>query len=393
MNKFRAINFYLILSLHMLIGGVIALSGIISFRPYFTAIIILLSIFFYKIKIDGILKFHILFIIIIIFIGVFNSTSISQILIGLRIPIISYSMYLVVDGYLNVNVNKVEKLVMLIAFIQLPIVVIQFIFYSPINSLITNYDIIFPDIRFGTFFVKSDPVMSTFLILVVIYLLFVRQKNNKWSLIVVISSCLSVLLADSRISQIVLLLILGYYFILGSTYKQKVYTVFGAGLIFIFFFFSDYFSHLLIQLGEVYQQITFQKGVDLETFKEGEYARGAAILYFLSEPLKLIGEGPGSYVNPLTNEMELGLHGEYFKMYAELGLVGVVTSLTGIMFIVFNKLKKGSYRYLIVITVIMLGITSDIYSDASLMFILYLMIYVIFKKQINHPTKFWIIRN
>lgn len=384
--------FYIVLILHCLVGGAIAFTGVIPFRPFFASLLVLLSVAIYKIKIDNILKFHTWFVFTILLSGIINGSSVNGMLMAMRVPVISYTMYLVVVGYLGKQKVDIEWLIKVIAIIQLPIIITQIILYEPLASLSAVYTS-FNDIRYGTFFVKSDPTMSTFLILVVIYLLFVKKDFNKWNVIVILSACLSVFLASSRISQIALLMILGYYVFLNASFKQKAYAVPIIGLVLLAFSLTGYYSQLQFQLTQVWKQITFQQGVDYEAFREGGYARGATILYFLSEPLKILGDGPGQYVNPLANEMSLGLQGEYFKTYAELGLVGLLFSVGGIFIIVFSKLKKGFYRYLIVFTLLTLGITSDLYNDAGLMFIFYLMIYVILNSKKVSEKKFWLIKS
>ena len=370
----RRLLFYIALILHCVIGGSIAFVGIIPYRPFYVSLLVILSIIIYKIKIDNILKFHILFGILILISGFLNGSSIGSMVSALRLPIISQTMYLVVYGFLDNEKYNIEWLLKIIALIQLPVVIFQMVFYTSLSKL-SAVETAYFDIRYGTFFVKSDPIMSTFLILLVIYLLYVKKEFNKLNILVILAACLSVFLADSRISQLTLLGVLGYYVLLNSTFQQKIgFSILISG-VFVVFYFTGYASKLASQFGDIVGQLTFQRGVSMERFEEGKYARAAAILYFISEPLKLFGDGPGKYVNPLTGEMELGLQSQYLKSYAELGLSGMILSIVGIFVIVKSLLNRGFYRYIVIFTILALGVTSDLYNDSGLMFVLFLLIH------------------
>lgn len=362
--------------LHLLIGGFLAFIGIVPYRPFYTSLLVLTFIPLYNIRIDRILKFHLFYIIIIVVSVILNGGGLYSLITGIRIPIISYTMYLVVDGYFKNRGKDLINVIKWLALIQLPVVLSQFLFYSSISKYSSSYiDIL--DFRFGTFFIKSDPVMSTFLLFTIILILFVERKFDKWNLLIVISCILTILIADSRVSQLGLFFVLGYFFFLHSTFKQKMYSFALLLLTISMLSTTGFLIQLQEQLTETYLQISLQSGTNMEKFMEGEYARGAAIVYFFNEPLKFLGDGPGYYTNPITNEMELGLKGEYLRVYAELGLVGLITSFVGFWIIVTSKSKNGVYRYLIFIIISLLAITSNIYNDASLMFVLYLMIYEI----------------
>ena len=375
LKQIRKLLFYLALMLHCVIGGMIAFVGVIPFRPFYVSLLVILSLIIYKIKIDNLLKFHLLFGALIVASGFINGSSIGSIISALRLPIISQTMYLVVFGYLDNEKYNIEWILKVIALIQLPIVIFQMAFYTPLSEL-SAIETAYFDIRYGTFFVKSDSIMSTFLILIVIYLLFVKKVLNKLNLLVIVSACLSVFLADSRISQITLLGILGYYTLINSSFKQKIGIIILLGSVFVLFYATGYAEKLAAQFGDIIGQITFQRGVSMERFEEGQYARAAAILYFISEPLKIFGDGPGRYINPLTGEMELGLQSQYLKSYAELGLAGMIVSILGIFIIVKSLIKTGFFRYIVIFTILALGVTSDIYNDAGLMFVLFLMIHL-----------------
>ncbi|WP_340103277.1 hypothetical protein [Rhodohalobacter sp. 8-1] len=384
--------FYTVFTLHLLVGGFIAFTGILPYRPFYSSIIVLALLPLFSLPINKITKFHLFYSALIIVSSIYNGGGLNSLIVGLRIPIISYTMYLVIDGYFKNSDGDLNSVIKWIALFQLPVVLFQFLFYPTLSGF-SSIDIDFLDFRFGTFFVKSDPVMSTFLLLVIILILFAEKKFDKWNIIVLIASSLSIILADSRVSQLALFVVLGFFLIIHSTFKQKIYGLTSILIFFLIFSMAGYATQLQEQLIVIYNQITFQSGINMETFKTGGYSRGAAILYFLSEPLKVIGDGPGVYTNPLVGEMELGLNGEYLKAYAELGILGLLTSITGILVIIFSKLKQTSSSYLIVLIFLLLAITSDIYNDASLMFVFYLMVYIIVNSQKKLPKRLWLKKN
>jgi len=373
--NFQEIVFFVVFALHCVIGGFITFWGIFPFRPYYTSIIVLGLVFIYRIRIDKILKFHLGFALIILISGLLNHSSLKSIFLGLRIPVISYTMYLVVDSFFKKTRSKISTALKWIAFLQLPVVLAQF-FFSTFLIGHTSILIAEHDIRFGTFFIKSDPIMSLYLISLVIYFLFKKENLSKIDVFITITSSLTIFLASTKVLQLILLIILCYYLFTFSTYKQIFYS-FIIITLFVSIFISTGYSTKFIGSFENFYNNTFEKrkAEQISAFEKGNYARLGAILYFLNQPVKILGDGPARYTNPLEGEMDLGLTGNDFKMYAEYGLIGLIFSILGIFIIVFTKLKRGIYRYLLALCLIGLSMTSDIYNNASLMFVTYLFIY------------------
>jgi len=272
--------------------------------------------------------------------------------------------------------SKIERALKFLALIQLPIVIIQLLFYKQLMRL-SAVAISFSDFRFGTFYVKGDPIMSTFLILLIIYLLFVKRKISLSDSAVVLTSIISTFIGSSRLSQMTLLLVVGYYFVLHSSAKQKAYSLIAAGAIFFAFYLGGYGGDFGESFTNAYKQATLQEGTDIGRFKNGQYSRGGAILYFLDQDLKVIGDGPGKHTNALEGELSLGLNGAYFKAYAELGIIGLLFLLIGIIIITREMIGKGPASNLIIITMLLFGVTQDLYNHADIMFVFYLFLFFI----------------
>jgi hypothetical protein len=105
---------------------------------------------------------------------------------------------------------------------------------------------------------------------------------------------------------------------------------------------------------------------DIDKFLRGDYARGAAVLYYLSEPLKIIGDGPSKYYDPVSKEFLLGNRGQVFTFYSEVGMLGVASSFWFLFRI--GAEFSSRIRWPLVLSVAALSITSSVMSDASIMF-------------------------
>jgi hypothetical protein len=123
-----------------------------------------------------------------------------------------------------------------------------------------------------------------------------------------------------------------------------------------------------IRTGVVQLSLEHLKSQDESVFLQGGYSRGAAILFYLSQPLKLIGDGPSRYYDPSTREYSLGNTGQIFTRYSEIGLVGLITS-----FWILYKIGKSvsfastSMRIGTFLVICALTLTSSVMSDASIM--------------------------
>ena len=139
------------------------------------------------------------------------------------------------------------------------------------------------------------------------------------------------------------------------------------------------FTEIKEQMALVYVQATFQEEGNMEAFKSGEYSRNAAILYYLNQPLKWFGDGPGKYFDVAEREYVLGNRGQAFSFYAEVGIIGLIISYL-ILFQISRICPNKKIGNLYFFSICMLSITSDILSDAGIILAYSIFIFPIIDK-------------
>lgn len=276
-----------------------------------------------------------------------NNISWLQFLAFIRIPILVYLIFNLVRVYLNSNerIESVVRILYFIAVLQLPIIAFQrFIYpYLP-ERLILGLSS--TDFGMGTF--TGDTAMAFTLVGLVIFLLFdhnvIRIIKQRWLLAVWLS--LTILFSNSQIQHITIILIWGIYFVshlkLNNIILGLVSVVVITGLI-ILLSQSSLMTYPLIQrtftrLSEVSQ--VFDDNPDYERLLEGRQARGAAISYYLNQPIKWTGDGPGSVYDTSTGERSIGGWGHIYTFYAEVGIIGLALSLL-IFFVIAFPIHIG----------------------------------------------------
>jgi hypothetical protein len=102
-------------------------------------------------------------------------------------------------------------------------------------------------------------------------------------------------------------------------------------------------------------------------FEEGKYERTAAIYFYLTQPLKVLGDGPSAYYDALNREFTLGNTGQVFTLYAEVGIVGLLFGYW--IFFEMSRRSSASRKMAIGCFLLMsaLTITAFALSDASLL--------------------------
>ncbi len=361
--------FYITYVLLFLIGGTIAALGIIPFRPFHVSALALLLVLLYGIRLDRVTRLFVFFTLLIIFSGIINGSSLKQIFYFLRFVIVPYSMYYLIRIYINQqNIKKIINLSIILAMLQLPVVLIQRIFYTQLISL-SVIPIEPVDFTTGTFYVKADPALSIFLFGLILFLLFDPKHNyfvrNRMFKAAWFS--LTILLSNSMISQLMLFGVWAYYLLRG----KKIWAVFSVGLASLALVITLYYlgatQQWLWQLSYVTRQFSIKEVAEEEIFLMGGYSRGAAILYYLSRPLSLIGDGPSKYYDPLTRTYLLGNKGQIFNFYGEVGLIGLLLGYAILHAMAYRRGSSVRTRWLYFLIAVGLTITSNVQADASVM--------------------------
>lgn len=276
-----------------------------------------------------------------------NNIPWLQFLAFIRIPIIVYLIYNLVRYYLdsNARVERVMRIIYFIAVIQLPVIIFQrFIYpYLPERLILESS---LTDFGMGTF--AGDTAMAFALIGLVVLLLFDRNVKRfiKWRWFLAVWLSLTVLFSNSQIQHITIILVWGVYFLshlqLRNIFIGILSVICVAGLI-ILLSQSSLMTYPLMQstltkLSAVTQ--IFDDNVDYEKFLSGKHARNAAISYYINQPIKWIGDGPGSAYDTSTGVRSIGGWGHIYTYYAEVGIIGLILSIL-IFFVIAVPIKIG----------------------------------------------------
>ena len=361
--------FYFVFIFAFFIGWVVRISGVIPYQMAYLSLFPMLLIVRYGIRLEAIKIPLFLLAGEIIVSAILNDSSFRDLALFMRYLFITYSMYYIVDVYLNPkNIKNVLKLSLAIGIIQLPVVLIQAIFFK--EGIEYSLGKIHPiDVRFGTFYTSNDMAMSFFLMGLILFLLFDNRNNYfvKYRLMLSIWLTLTVLISNSFLSIILVVLIWLHYFIKDYDVK-KIFALWAIAIFCInITVFAD-FSFVYDKIEKIVSLLDFSEFGSKDVFFEGGYSRKAAVLYYLSEPLNVFGDGPSKYYDPVTREYILGNKGQLFTFYSEIGIVGLLLGYF-LLFILAWK-KKGTSRaiaapyFLLAIT---LTTTTSVMTDASIM--------------------------
>ncbi|MFW5887847.1 MAG: hypothetical protein ACOCUH_03510, partial [Bacteriovoracia bacterium] len=105
--------------------------------------------------------------------------------------------------------------------------------------------------------------------------------------------------------------------------------------------------------------------LNYEAFLNGNYSRKTAVDFFLNKGLSLFGEGPGRYYIPGTTKHIIGVHGHVLTFYAEIGLVGLISSYIFLCSIIpFNF-----SNFVLFVALTFLSLSTNIASDTNILFV------------------------
>ena len=370
----KKLVFYTVFILVFLLSGILVMQDIVPYRMNLVSLIVLPLLFLiYGIQIDRVFMTVLLLTLIIIVSAAVNQVSIVQLLLFLRSALFAFLIYSLVRLTLTVdNIAKVIRICVVVAMIQLPIVLLQFMTYDRLPSRITiGMNLGRVDYSFGTFHFKGDPAMAFFLTLLVVFLLFDHKRNyiirHKWP--VVFWLTLTVLVTNSELMKLAMIIV-------WSVYAIRYFSI--RTLLFGTITFTFLASILLLSgaLDEIIHDFSYSVASNLstsdaktESFLSGGYGRGAAIAFYLNNDLELIGDGPSRYYDVVTQTRIRGNTGHIFTYYSEVGLIGLLTSYLIFFFIAF-PIREGRIRVrwvgvLILAIILLLSITSEVLSDIS----------------------------
>lgn len=280
-----------------------------------------------------------------------NQTGLLQAMAFIRIPVVLYLVYNLVAAYIDTAARAkfVLRVVYLIAIIQLPVVLLQRWAYDKVPTWFRNNTSLV-DFGMGTF--NGDTAMAFMLIGLVILLLFawpqVSFLRYRWLLAGWLS--ITVLLSNSQIQQLTIVLVWGIYLVVHFGARAFLLTLVGG------FFLAGYLlynqigaetgvaprANALDKMAEV--GVIFQDYMEYDLFINGHHARDQALHYYTHQPIRIIGEGPGTAYDTATGRHILGTWGHFFTYYSEVGLSGLLLSYLIFFLIAFPiKVVPGSF--------------------------------------------------
>ena len=388
--KPKKLVFYAVFSFVFLLSGIITMLDVIPYRMNLVSLLVIPLLLLYGIRIDRVLILFLLLTIISIISAIVNQVSITQLVFFLRSVIFAYLMVRLVRlTVTSENITKIIRLCVFIGMIQLPLVLLQFMTYDLLPGRITNgMNLSRVDYGFGTFHLKGDAVMTYFITLLVIFLLFDNRRNYiiryKWPIVYWLT--LTVLISNAELMKLAILVVWAVYVIRHFNFRTLL---FGATILILL-------AGILLIAGvfdEIIDDFSFHLSTNLstserkrESFLSGGYGRGAAIEYYLSSDLELIGDGPSRYYDVLTKTMTRGNTGHIFTYYSEVGLIGLFLSYLIFFFIAFPT-RNGHIQVrwvgaLIFFVIVLLSITTEILTNVSIVLIysIIAMTYLIPKK-------------
>ena len=343
-------------------------------RLGYAALVVLPLILLYGIRMNNVTVAYVMLTIVIILSGFYNNSSISNIVLFLRTLVFSYLIYRLVDIYVrSSNIVRILKLCVLVAMIQLPVVLLQKLFYSSLPKLI-RLKVSSVDFTFGTFHYYSDAGMNFFVILIVVFFLFGKQRNAifpRYKLLIMFWLTLTVFVSQSEFSKIIIILVWMGYLITHLNIKIATSTlVLLLALVLVLNVFG-YWEPVQKNLRTaITVNITNAGKYDYST---GQFSRGAAFLYYINSEIKWLGDGPGAYYDPITHTTKRQNSGHLLSFYSEVGLFGWLLSVVIFAMIAFPKHGKrmifNKVNLLSFIIIQMLSAVTPVMNDIHFMLI------------------------
>lgn len=365
-----AVTFWSVYILLFVAGGFLTLFGLFPFRPVYAALLPVALIPMVGLVVDRATLLIGVFALSVLLSGLLAGSSVWESLLFLRFAITPYMMYFLVASYVTRRTIKpVLQISLFLGLIQLPVVAFQRLFYDQIMAVAAN-PVGAIDAYMGTFSVSDDPALSIFLIGLILFLLFddsnnyfVHHRYFKAAWLTV-----TVLMANAIITHFMVMGIWGYFAVRHFNLRKLAQLAVVGPLVVVILVQAGYLTRWRNLAVPAISSIALAGPTDQSTFLSGGYSREAGVLYYLSQPLKILGDGPSRYYDPVKRTYILGNTGQVFTMYAEAGLVGLILSY-GILWAIASRGRRSSREMRLLYFAALAGvtITTSAMTDASIM--------------------------
>jgi hypothetical protein len=391
--------FYLVLVITFLIGGSMQLVGLgsNSLLTIGISLLILLDLLFKLIVKRRYLPIKIFpFLVITILILVSSAINYTRLdlwtfyfWVFVAVPFTVY--YLVKSNLGNFDFNKLINFLIFVAVLQLPVMMLQGVFYKQLAT-ISARSIAEVDISYGTFFLANDHALGYLVLSLTTFLLFNNYKTQYFHKFVYIGYfVLTILVSNSKISFLLLSIILIAYFLLKADTKMIVGVSFGALLLIaVVTVLPDFYN--FVEEKTVYIMGKVSSGENeayllQKAIEKGNADRTQIFYYYVNHPLRYFGEGPYNYYNPVTKKFNLFPNfSQFLWFYNDLGIF----SITGIVFFYLSLYLRNnkllSYKVMYLIMILVYSYFANTLADLAFSLIFFIFISYDIKK-VSHKIK------
>jgi hypothetical protein len=249
-----------------------------------------------------------------------NGSSSMQLLLFSRSLVASYLIYRLVDMYANAGtLPELLRACVALGALQVPLVALERLLYDYIPAARSG-GIIYEDIGIGTF--RDDPSLAFFLLMLVAFLLLSGHRSVvRRHRIATAWLSFGVMMTNADICKLALLLIWGMYLLSHLSVRTVLASVATAGAL-ITALFAPGVGQAIQERTESRVVSIFTQSHDAKSYLKGNYARGAALVYYLNRDVLWFGDGPSRFTNVITKVRQRGNTGHAFTYYSEVGLIG-----------------------------------------------------------------------
>lgn len=369
-------SFYFVFTFSFLIGGTFQfLFGFSNtVLTVFLGLIMFLNYLIYvyvkrKVLMDWVLISFLTYALIIILSSLVNKSNLVTTFLYLNFAFLPLSVYYFF------HINKKEayvkpqayyKFIIFIACIQLPILIIQRNFYETLMLLNNSGQYIASyDFMYGTFLVKSDHSLGSFLLFIVIGLLFNINKINryiKYRLVLSVYLSITLLFSESNISKALLaatwavyIIFLLYHRIPKSFFSRKFYVIVTSIIFLLLVYNLRNIEFITSRLGgTIENNYTIEKSIYF--FEEGTAKRLQIIIVSVYDlPARYLGDGPYSYFDILTGKFKNTIHfSQFIWSYFDLGLLGLTALLLYVYNLIRAVLKNNKHLFLFIFPIVLI---------------------------------------
>lgn len=275
----------------------------------------------------------------------------------------------------KIGLTWIFNFFVLIGLVQLPVLIVQQLFAEQM-VILSARPLAIEDVAFGTFFFANDHGMSFFILSMIIYLLFDKEgakRKKRWFLVFWFS--VTIVVANSNISFLLLLLVLGSYILPKLNIKTFLLVLLLPLILVSIILVTPVLSDLVISKYEFVERKLFEQDNSWDEvqrkIERGMPERSDIILYYQRQEFKVLGDGPYTYFDPIQGKFVLFKNfSQYLWFYNDIGAIGVICILLIYLNFYLKNGSLASYRALYLILVIVYALFTNTLSDLAFNIIL-----------------------